>query len=187
MIRREYEEELFNRLSVFAVGRTIYFFDEVSSSTVGEAFKLMNLLENINSKTPINFFINSTGGDVYSGLALFDRLKSSPCKITTIGTGFVASMGFMIFLAGDRRLITPTTMLLNHQNWMNLSGRTEDFKIEAEELTRLEKLCIDLVCEATGLTPAKIKQDIKRGDKYITPEEAITMNYAHSVVNYRKK
>lgn len=179
------EEEFFSKVAVSYVDRSIYFFDEVEPASVAEAFKIIQILET-QSKKPIRLVINSNGGDVYSGLALFDRIKISPCKIITVGTGFVASMGLIIFLAGEERVITPNTVLLNHQNSMSMSGRTDDVKIEAREMARLETLTINIISSVTGQPIKKIKEEIKAGDKYIPPAQALTEGYAHFMLEHRK-
>jgi len=178
------EEEYISRVNVSHIQRSIYFFDEVDSTSVAEAFKILQVLE-YQSKRPIRFIINSSGGEVYSGLALYDRIKISPCKITTVGTGFVASMGLIIFLAGEERVITPNTVLLNHQVSGSSNGRTTDVNIDAKEHNRLEKLTTGIISTNTGLSVAKLKEDIKAGDKYITPAEALTMGYAHHMLEYK--
>lgn len=180
------EDEFFSRVAVSYIDRSIYFFDDVEPASVAEAFKILQILESQSEKKPIRFVINSNGGDVYSGLALFDRIKISPCKIITVGTGFVASMGLIIFLAGEERVITPNTVLLNHQNSMSMSGRTADVKIEAKEMTRLETLTTNLIASITGQPIKQIKEETKSGDFYITPAQALTGGYAHSMLDYRK-
>jgi len=176
-----------DKLAIFKHGRKIYFFDEINNETVAEAIKYFQILEEESKVNPITLIINSEGGSIYDGLALFDRIKISPCQIITIGTGFVASMGFVVFLAGDERIITPSTVLLNHQNWDEIIGRTNDLKIQTAEVVRLENYIINLISKITGNTVKKIRDDIAFGDKYIAPAEALTQGYAHKMVNYVTK
>lgn len=179
--KKEEYQEISERPTVYKTGRTIYFYDEVNNKTVCEASKFIDELESENDKE-IELIINSNGGSIYDGLALYDRIRSSACQINTVGTGFVASMGLIVFLAGDHRTLTETAMLLNHQGSSQFEGNTGDFKIEAKEMTRLEDLTVQIIAERTGLAPKVIKKDIKIGDDYISPELAVTKGFAHAII-----
>jgi len=175
------------RISVFRNGRTIYFFDDVDNHSVSEAFKLIQQLEQDSIKKPIRFIINSGGGSVYDGLALYDRIKISPCKVIMVATGLVASMGLVIYLAGDERVVTQTSTLLSHQNTMDVNdGKTSDIKIEAKEMDRLETWYLHLVANTTGQSIKKIEHEIKIGDKYISAEEAVKTGYASKIIEYKE-
>lgn len=174
------------KVSVFRFGRTIYFFDDVDNHSVGETFRLLQALESSSPKKGIKFIINSGGGNVYDGLALHDRLKISPCKITMVATGLVASMGLVIYLAGDERVITDTATLLSHQNTMDIdNGKTNDIKIEAKEMDMLEEWYINMLSKTTKQKPNKIREEIKIGDKYIHAEEAVKTGYASKIIPYK--
>lgn len=182
------ESEGYSKVTVFSIGRSVYFFDEVNNQSVAEAFKIFQILETRSQKQPIRLCLNSSGGDIYSGLALYDRIKISPCKVITIATGLVASMGLIIFMAGEERAITPTGALLHHQNSMSMMNlRTSDIKIEAKEMTRLENLTNQIVSTASGQTIKILKESIRDGDKYIYPAEALTTGYVHKLVPYFKE
>lgn len=188
MIRKyNQESESMERISVFRDGRSLYFFNDVDNHSVSETFRLIQQMEQESSKKPIRFIINSKGGSLYDGLALYDRIKISPCKIIMVATGLVASMGLVIYLAGDERVITETATLLSHQNLMDLEhAKTADVKIEAREMERLEDWYLNLVSNITGQSVKKIEEGIKIGDKYISAEEAVKTGYASKIIEYKE-
>jgi ATP-dependent Clp protease protease subunit len=165
-------------------GRTIYFFGEVNHQSACEFYQVLDVLER-KSKKPIEIILNSPGGNVYDGLNIYDRIRYSKCPIGILGTGLVASMALIIFLAGKIRMVTPNTILMNHQISSEVQGRYHDLKIELEEINRLEDLCLKILTERTGLSIKKIKTDIKKGDDYITPERAIKEGFAHEILEKR--
>lgn len=172
-------------VAVYKSGRTIYFFEEVSNQSVCRAIIHMDELEK-ESQKPIHFVINSNGGDIYSGLALYDRVRRSTCEVHTVGTGFVASMAVIVFLAGDKRYITETCTLLNHQGSTEIYGKVNDIKIEFEETNRVEEICTEIIASHTGLPIRKIKNDIKIGDDYINPERAVAEGFAHEIMKNQR-
>ena len=180
-VREEDFEDFVERPTVFVIERNIYFYDDVNNKTVCEAIKFLDMLEKKSNKE-ITISINSYGGDIYQGLALYDRIRNSACKITTIGTGIVASMGLIVFLAGDHRLLTENTIILNHQGSGEIAGKTSDFKIEAREMSRLEKLSNEIISERTGIPIKTLLKDVKEGDKYIAPPNAVKQRYAHGLI-----
>ncbi len=170
---------------VCRAGRRIYFFSDIDSWSVCEAIKLIDKLEYESGK-PIEIVLDSAGGWCYHGLALFDRIRQSKCKVYMIATGLVASMGLVIFLAGDYRAVTENSKLLNHQSTSDLGGKVSDIKIETEEIFRLEKQIIQIIAERTGLPLKKIKSQTKIGDDYILPKQAIKEGYAHEIIFNKK-
>jgi ATP-dependent Clp protease protease subunit len=180
--QEEYEDV--RRSLVCCQGRTIYFFAEVNAASVLEAIRWIDYLEARSNKDEITLVINSKGGEIYDGLALYDRMRGSFCPITTIGTGLVASMAFIIFLAGDKRIGTKTVRFLNHQASAQLTGKVTDIKIEQIETDSLEKECLKIITERTSQSAKRIKKDIKIGDKYIHAEEALATHVIHVIQDY---
>lgn len=166
---------------VCRAGRRIYFFSDVDMWSVCEAIKLIDRMEFESSK-PIEFVIDSAGGYCYHGLALFDRIRQSKCKIYMIATGLVASMGLVVYLAGDYRALTENSRLLNHQSTSDLGGKVSDIKIETQEIFRLEDQISRIIADRTGISPKKIKSQTKVGDDYILPNQAVKQGYAHEII-----
>jgi ATP-dependent Clp protease protease subunit len=181
-----------DRTLVYCEGRTIYFFDEVNEDSVCDAIRFLDKLDKDSSKKEITIVINSGGGNCYDGLALYDRIRQSGCNVRTRGTGVVASMALILFLAGDEREVTENTRLLSHQvSVHDFCGRAEDFKIESREIDRLNDCLVAIISERTGQTENRIKRDQKPGDYWINAEKAKEEGYTDTIIKntrtYRKK
>ena len=184
---KEMDFESSSRVNVSRQGRTIYFFSEVSDTSVMEAIKLLMQIQNECKKKPVIFVINSPGGSCYDGLALYDCLMACPCPIVTIGMGMVASMGFIIYLAGDRRLASVNTRFLNHQVSSEFGGKATDIKIQTIEINALEDAIVKLVSARTSIPESQIKKDVKAGDKYYDTKSALKKGIVHEIIPYADK
>lgn len=163
-------------------GTTIYFFDEVDGMSVCEAIRYIDQIEATPKVKHLTLVINSGGGNIYDGLALYDRLRACKLPVITIGTGLVASMAFIVFLAGDKRICTKRVRFLNHQAKLSLEGRVADIDIEQAEIKMLEDMCVEIIATRTKLTSKKQKKDTKLGDKYIGSDEASLTEIVHEVI-----
>lgn len=161
--------------------RKIYFFTEVDRESVCQTICFLDELESI-SKEDIELHICSGGGCIYSGLALYNRLRQSKCKIITHGSGLVGSMACIIFLAGDYRKLDENAVLMNHQGTSEIGGRVNDIKIEVAETKRLEQLTCKITSIRTGLPIAKINKDIKKGDDYIDCKRALKEGFIDEII-----
>lgn len=193
MNKKRNQQEERDRVIVFrGEGRIIYFFDEVDEDSVCECIKLLDKLEIESRKKGITIVLNCGGGGCYDGLALYDRIRQCECAITIVGTGIIASMGLIIYLAADHRVITENARLLNHQVTVSdFDGRAIDFKIEGKEIDALNDAIQDIISERTGQTVKRLKSEILPGDHWITPEEGLNEGYVDEIIKhtrtYRKK
>lgn len=188
--RREEREE--ENVIVYRRDRTIYFFDEVNDESVCEAIIFMDEIEKESTAKEITIKLNTGGGACYDGLALYDRIRQSPCNVVIIGSGLLGSMGLIIFLAGDERRLSENARLLNHQVSIDdFSGRNSAFKIEQKELDVLNELNTEIVSERTGQSIKKLNSETLPGDKYFSAEFAVENGYADEVIKntrtYRRK
>lgn len=171
---------------VYRLNRTIFFFDEVRSESVLEAIKLLNEIDTEKNNKPIEFVINSEGGSCADGLALYDRLRHANSPIVTIGTGMVASIALLVYLAGDERLLTENVRLLNHQAYAETYGKTSDIEINYKEIKYLEDTINSLISDRTGNSLSKIQREIKIGDRWFGAEQAIEEGYAHQIIKNKR-
>lgn len=138
-------------------------------------------------RKPIELFINSFGGSVYDGLALVDIMLISTTPVHTISIGSSMSMGLILFLAGEKRFITKNSTLMYHEvatgNW----GKLESFKLEVEEMQRLQDIMDNMVLENTNVLKEKL-EEIKERQKewYIPAEEAVKLGFAHEIIKAKK-
>ncbi len=130
-------------------------------------------LSAINPKEKITIYINSPGGSVTSGLAIYDVLKSSPCIIETIGMGLCASMGAFLLSSGSvgHRYSYKNTEIMIHQPLGGFEGQVTDMDIMNKRYLYLKDRLITLLSEHTSLSKEKIAQDTER-NYFLTPEEA---------------
>ena len=126
------------------------------------------------SDEPINVFISSPGGHVESGDMVHDIIKFIRPKVRTIGSGWVASAGALIFVGAERenRYCLPNTRFLLHQPSGGIGGQVSDLMIQAEQIRIMSERFHKLFAEATGQTPEKIAEDTRR-DFWLTTKEAL--------------
>lgn len=180
MRRAKSDEE--NEISVFRKDRTLYFFEEINNQTVCKAIRYLDEMEKESKTKEIDIILCTDGGLVYDGLALYDRIRTSACQINMTGVGMIASMGIIVYLAGDTRYSNENTRFMTHQCWDSIEGRTTDVKIGAKELEIIENICTEIISQRTKQTPREVSNDIKLGDKYYGTEEAKEKGYVHEII-----
>lgn len=167
--------------------RTIVISDAVKSELAAKIINQILIMEKDDAESPITVIINSPGGEVYSGFAIYDMLQFVGCPIHTIVTGFAASMGSILSLAASpgKRFATPNSKIMIHQPMlMGYQGRATDCEIQATEILKTRDKIIDLYCKATGHSYEDIKSAIDR-DKWFSAEEAVAFNLLDRVVQRR--
>lgn len=132
---------------------------------------------------PINLFISSPGGHVESGDMVHDMIKFIRPTVRTIGSGWVASAGALIFVAAakENRYCLPNTRFLLHQPSGGIGGQVTDMTIQAREIEKMRERFHKLFAEATGQTPAKIAKDTER-DFWLNTDEAIDYGLLGKVI-----
>ena len=135
------------------------------------------------SDDPINMYISSPGGHVESGDMVHDMIKFIRPKVRTIGSGWVASAGALIFVGADRadRYCLPNTRFLLHQPSGGIGGKVSDMQIQAEQIRLMRERFDKLFAEATGQKPEKIAQDTQR-DFWLTAKEAIDYGLCGQII-----
>lgn len=156
---------------------------EISYDEVEELMRGFHLLE-LASSEPITIVINSPGGDVYSGLALYDMFRTSKCEIITKGYGLIASMASILFLAGTTRILSPNARYMVHsiQSWV--AGSSADVKIEAEEIKKLEDYLKKIYSKHTN-KKALFWRKLDR-NKYFNAEECLNMGVATAIMGFKE-
>jgi ATP-dependent Clp protease, protease subunit len=130
----------------------------------------------------INLYINSPGGVVYSGLAIYDTMMSIPCDIATYSLGFTASMATILLTAGakGKRFVLPNSTVLIHQPSGGAQGQASDIEIHARETLRIQDQLRRILSERTGQPYERIARDTDR-DNFLTPEQAVEYGIADEV------
>lgn len=123
---------------------------------------------------PIRMYINSPGGQVYAGMAIYDTMQQVECPVSTVAVGFTASFGTVLLTAGTKgmRYALPNATIHIHQPLGGAQGQASDIAIQAQEILRLRMTLNTILSHHTGQTVEKIGEDTDR-DLYLTPEQAM--------------
>lgn len=131
-------------------------------------------------ETDINVHINSYGGEVSEGLAIYNLLKAFPHKVTTINDGFACSSASVVFMAGDERVMNKGSLLLIHNAWTYVQGDANELRKQADDLEKITMPSIAIYTSTTGLDEAEIKRMMDE-ETWITSDEALEMGFATSI------
>ncbi|MBR2386996.1 ATP-dependent Clp endopeptidase proteolytic subunit ClpP [bacterium] len=153
--------------------------DEVANSIVAQLL----LLDSENSEKDIMLYINSPGGVITAGMAIFDTMKLIKSPVSTICLGDAASMGAFLLSAGTKgkRLALPNARIMIHQPLGGAQGQATDIEIEAKEILRMKTMLTQLLSEHTGQTFEKVKQDTER-DNFMTASEALEYGLIDKII-----
>lgn len=166
--------------------RRIFISDAVDSDSASIIIRKLWYLELINPGKPILFVINSPGGAVDSGFAIWDQIKMITSPVTTMVTGLAASMGSILSLcaAPGRRFATPHSRIMIHQPLLSgvIKGQATDLEIQAREMLKTRNALINIYVEATGKDFATIEKAIDR-DTWMTALEALEFGLLDRIVN----
>jgi ATP-dependent Clp protease, protease subunit len=156
--------------------------DQVSSLVSAQLL----FLESENPKKDISFYINSPGGVVTSGLAIYDTMQYIRPDVATVCIGQAASMGSLLLAAGakGKRFSLPNSRIMVHQPSGGAQGQATDIEIQAREILSLRKRLNDIYVHHTGQTLEKIEQALER-DKFMSPDDAKTFGIIDEVVTSR--
>lgn len=175
---------------VLLKARRIFFSDVVDGSSAKEAIRKLWYLELTDPGKPILFVINSPGGSVDAGLAIWDQMKMITSPVTTLVTGLAASMGSILSLcaAKGRRFATPNARIMIHQPSISgvVRGQATDLEIQAREILKTRDALIHVYMEATGKDFSVIEKAIDR-DTWMTSKEALSFGLLDKVVTSYKE
>ena len=158
--------------------------DEVANLVVAQLLHL----EAADPDRDIALYVNSPGGQVYAGLAIYDTMQSIGCDVQTICCGVAMSMGALILAAGTpgKRQTLPNGRMLIHQPTGGFQGQSSDIAIHARETIALRAQLDRLYAKHTGQTAEQINSDSER-DRYMTPDEAVAYGLVDRIVEGRTR
>jgi ATP-dependent Clp protease protease subunit len=165
--------------------RRIFFCDAVDNETSREVIRKLWYLELTNPGKPILFIINSPGGSVDAGFAIWDQVKMISSPVTTLVTGLAASMGSILSLcaANGRRFATKNARIMIHQPAIQgiVQGQATDLEIQAKEIKKTHDALINIYVQSTGKDFKTIEKALDR-DTWMTPEEAIKFGLLDKII-----
>ncbi len=169
--RGERSYDIFSRL---LNDRIIFLSDEVNDATASLVVAQMLFLEAQDPTKDISFYINSPGGSVTAGMAIYDTMQYIKCDVSTICIGLAASMGAFLLAAGKKgkRIALPHSEIMIHQPLGGAQGQASDIKIRAELILRTRDMLNKILSEKTGKPIEQIEKDTDR-DNFMTAEQAL--------------
>jgi len=181
-------ERAYDLYSRLLKDRIIFVDGEIRDETADLIVAQLLYLESENPEKDINMYINSPGGSVTAGLAIYDTMQYVKCDVQTICMGQAASMGAMLLAGGTvgKRYALPSSRVMIHQPWGGAQGRESDSAIQAKEIVGLKKLSIRYLSEQTGKSEEEVAKDMER-DFYMSAEEAKEYGIVDHIMNSAKK
>lgn len=153
--------------------RIIFLGSPIDDAVANTVIAQLLFLDNEDSKTDIKIYINSPGGSVSAGLAIYDTMQHVKADVSTICVGLAASMGAVILAGGakGKRLALPNAEIMIHQVMGGAEGQATDIKIRAEHILKVKSKLDKILTKHTNRTLSQIEKDTDR-DYYMSPEEA---------------
>lgn len=181
--RGERSYDIFSRL---LNDRIIFLSDEVNDATASLVVAQMLFLEAQDPDKDISFYINSPGGSVTAGMAIYDTMQFIKCDVSTICLGMAASMGAFLLSSGTKgkRFALPHSEVMIHQPLGGARGQASDIQIQAEQILRVKATLNRILAENTGKPLEIIERDTDR-DNYMTAEEAMAYGLVDKVISKR--
>ena len=164
--------------------RIVFLDGEINDERADLVVAQLLFLEAEDPKKDISLYINSPGGSVTAGLAIYDTMQYILPQVTTICLGQAASMAALILAGGQagKRLVLPSSRVMIHQPWGGVEGQSSDIAIHAKEILRLKKLSIQYFAHHTGKSEDEIAQALER-DFFMTADQAVEFGIADKVLN----
>ncbi len=176
-------ERAFDIFSRLLRERIIFLGSEIDDDVANSIVAQLLLLDSENPDKDIMLYINSPGGVITAGMAIYDTMKLIKADVSTICLGDAASMGAFLLSAGTKgkRLALPNARIMIHQPLGGAKGQATDIEIEAKEILRMKTMLSTLMAEHTGQTVERIKQDTER-DNFMTAQQALEYGLIDKVV-----
>ena len=182
--RGERSYDIFSRL---LKERIIFLGEEVTDASASIIIAQMLFLESEDPDKDINFYINSPGGSVTAGMAIYDTMNYIKCDVSTMCLGMAASMGAFLLAGGakGKRNALPNSEIMIHQPSGGAKGQATEIRIVAENILKIKERLIRILSENTGKPIEQVEIDTER-DNYMTAEEAMEYGLIDSIITKRK-
>lgn len=166
--------------------RIIFLTGEIDDAMANTIVAQLIYLESDNPSKPISMYINSPGGSVSAGLAIYDTMKYISCEVSTICIGMAASMAAVLLSSGTkgRRFCLKNSEVMIHQPLGGMQGQASDIKIQAEHILKLKHKLNGILAENTGKSLLTIERDTDR-DNYLSAEEALEYGLVDRIFSSR--
>lgn len=181
-------ERAFDIFSRLLRERIIFINGQIDDNMAALVCAQLLSLESDNPDKEVSLYINSPGGVVTSGFAIYDTMRYISCPVSTVCMGFAASMATFLLMAGDpgRRIALPNTQILLHQPSGGFQGQASDIERHAEDIVKTKQRMIELYALHCGRTPEEVERTLDR-DHFMTASQAKDWGLVDHVYDTRKK
>ena len=182
--RGERSYDIFSRL---LKDRIIFLGDEIDDSTANLVVAQMLFLEMEDPDKDIMLYINSPGGSITAGMAIYDTMRYLKCEVATVCVGMAASMAAFLLAAGakGKRKALPHAEVMIHQPLGGARGQATDIQIHAEQILRVKKMMNELLSQNTGKPLKTVEKDVER-DHFLTAEQALDYGIIDEIIAPRR-
>ena len=179
-------ERAYDIYSRLLTDRIVFLSEEVNDVTASLVVAQLLFLESQDADKDISFYINSPGGSVSAGFAIYDTMNYIKCDVSTICVGMAASMGAFLLSAGakGKRLALPNSEIMIHQPLGGFQGQASDIKIHSEHILRTKAKLNSILAENTGKPLSVIEQDTDR-DNFLTAQQAMEYGLIDRLIEKR--
>ena len=180
-------ERAYDIYSLLLKNRIVFVGTQITDQTANLIVAQLLYLSNEDSEAPIQMYINSPGGQIYAGLAVYDTMQMISNPINTVAVGVTASFGTVLLTAGTKgqRFVLPHSTVHLHQPLGGAQGQATDIEIQTNEILRLRKKLNDILSHHTGQPAEKVKTDTER-DYWLTAQDAVDYGLVDKVLEPKK-
>ena len=181
------QERAYDIYSLLLKNRIVFVGTQITDQTANLIVAQLLYLSNEDSEAPIQMYINSPGGVIYAGLAIYDTMQMIANPINTVAVGVTASFGTVLLTAGTKgqRFALPHSTVHLHQPLGGAQGQATDIEIQANEILRLRDKLNKILAHHTGQSVDKVKEDTER-DYWLTAEDAVAYGLVDKVLEPSK-
>jgi len=167
--------------------RIVFIGDEISDGLANLVIAEILFLEKEDSEKDIDVYINSPGGSVSAGLAIYDVMRHVKCPVATTCVGMAASIATALLVAGTpgKRFAMPNTRIMIHQTSGGYRGTMADARIYLEEMVRLNEVYVSIIAKQTGRDPEQVRKDLDR-DNWMSAEQAKEYGLIDAIIDPKK-
>ena len=178
------QERAYDIYSRLLEDRVVFLGDAIDASVANTVIAQLLYLEKQDPKAPITIYVNSPGGHVTAGLAIYDVMQYVQCDIITVCVGLAASMGSIILAGGTKgkRYSLPNSEIMIHQPLGGTEGQATDIRIAAEHIIKTGNTLYGILAKHSGKDIKQVEKDCDR-DNYMTPEEALKYGLIDKIIN----
>ncbi len=181
--KSSFGERAYDIYSRLLKDRIVFLGDDITDSLANTIIAQLLFLESEDPKRDIKLYLNSPGGSVSAGLAIYDTMQYIKPDVMTICVGMAASMGAILLAAGakDKRVVLPNSEVMIHQVMGGAEGQAIDVKIRAEHILKIKDRLNQILAKHTGQSLEKIEKDSDR-DYFMSAEEAVKYGIADKII-----